>query len=102
MMHSEVVFTLLYLLLSVCIVYPPIEFMSAGLTIPAMFSSVLGSEELQFVRYNIKRATLTIFIYSLLPIGYLLGLVTFGFSEEVSTTTVLTDKITKRVLDITI
>lgn len=82
-MSSDILFTLLYILLTICVIYPPIEFISAGLTIPTVFSSFLGLEEEQFIRYHIKRSSLTLFIYSLLPLGYILGLVVFAYDEEV-------------------
>lgn len=82
-MSSEIAYTLLYTLLTICIIYPPIEFVSAGLTIPIIFSKILGSEEEQFVRYHIKRSALTLLIYSLLPFGYVLGLLMFVVQENV-------------------
>lgn len=82
-MSSDILFTLLYILLTICVIYPPIEFISAGLTIPTAFSSFLGFEEEQFIRYHIKRSSLTLFVYSLLPLGYILGLVVFAYDEEV-------------------
>lgn len=82
-MSPEYVFTLLYILLSICIIYPPIEFISAGLTIPAVFGSLLGAEEERFVSYHIKRSVLTLLIFSLLPLGYVLGLVVFAYDDNV-------------------
>lgn len=87
-MSSEIAYTLFYTLLTICIIYPPIEFVSAGLTIPIMFSKVLGSEEEQFVRYHIKRSSLTLLVYSLLPLGYILGLLLFVVQENVRILTV--------------
>lgn len=72
-MSTEVIYTLLYLLFCFFIVYPSDELISAGLTMPDLLHNFLGSESEQFVQYHIKRSSLTIFIYSLLPSGYFLG-----------------------------
>lgn len=61
-----------------CIIYPPAEFVSAGLTIQAIFGNWLGSETESFINYHIKRSVVTLFVHSLLPFGYLLGLILFG------------------------
>ncbi|XP_072177940.1 E3 ubiquitin-protein ligase TM129-like [Diadema setosum] len=71
---ADFVFTLVYLLIAVCLVVPPNEFRSAGLTIQYVLSSWLGSEELHFVHYHIKRTTATIVFHATLPLGYYVGL----------------------------
>ncbi|GJQ87815.1 hypothetical protein Trydic_g18666 [Trypoxylus dichotomus] len=73
-MSSDIFITLLYFLLSVCIIYPPTEFVSAGITIPNLFSSFLGSEYEQFVKYHIKRSCITLLVYSCIPLGYIVWL----------------------------
>lgn len=55
--------------MSGCIIYPPTEFVSAGLTIKDIFSNWLGSENEFFVQYHIKRSIITLFIHSMLPFG---------------------------------
>ncbi|KAB0794453.1 hypothetical protein PPYR_11293 [Photinus pyralis] len=81
---SEILlYTILYLLICGCIVYPPVEFTSSGLTISAIFSSFLKSENEHFVLYHIKQSVITLFIYSLLPLGYVTGLWFFNYSEEI-------------------
>ncbi|XP_033209594.1 E3 ubiquitin-protein ligase TM129 [Belonocnema kinseyi] len=75
------IFTVFYMLLSACIIYPPIEFVSAGITVKDIFSSWLGSENEFFIQYHIKRSIATLFVHSVLPFGYLLGLVLFGNIE---------------------
>lgn len=62
-------YTLFYILMSGCIIYPPTEFVSAGLTIKDIFSNWLGSENEFFVQYHIKRSIITLFIHSMLPFG---------------------------------
>lgn len=76
-MSTEIFLTLLYLLLSICIVYPPTEFVSAGITIPNIFSFYLGSEYEQFVKFHIKRSCITLFVYSCIPLGYIIWLLLF-------------------------
>lgn len=55
--------------MSGCIIYPPTEFVSAGLTIKEIFSNWLGSENEFFVQYHIKRSVITLFVHSVLPCG---------------------------------
>ena len=64
-----IVFTLAYVLVSLCFVAPPREFVSAGLTVQNILSSYLGSEDMDFVGYHLKRTTSTLLIHSLLPLG---------------------------------
>ena len=65
----DIIFTIGYLLISMCFVAPPTEFVSAGVTIQNLCSSFLGSEDLNFVYYHIKRTTTTLVVHALLPIG---------------------------------
>lgn len=69
-----VLVTLFYILLSICVVYPPTEFVSAGFTIAQIFEGFLGSENVNFIGYHMKRITITAFIHSLLPLGYVFTL----------------------------
>lgn len=55
--------------MSGCIIYPPTEFVSAGLTIKDIFSNLLGSENEFFVQYHIRKSVITLLIYSMLPFG---------------------------------
>ncbi|KAK7108994.1 E3 ubiquitin-protein ligase TM129-like [Littorina saxatilis] len=71
-------YSLMYGFFCLCFIAPPTEFVSAGLTIQNMFSSFLGSEEMTFVEYHIRKTTATAFIHSLLPLGYYLGLGLFA------------------------
>lgn len=71
-------YPILYILLCCCTIYPPAEFVSAGFTIPVLFSSYLGVEEDGFINYHIKRSYLTLLVYSLLPFGYVAGLILFN------------------------
>lgn len=70
--ESELLFNLFYLLLCMCIIYPPEEFQRLGLTIEQLFSRWLGEEHLNFVRYHQKRTSLNLFIHSCLPATYFL------------------------------
>ncbi|XP_022918605.1 E3 ubiquitin-protein ligase TM129 [Onthophagus taurus] len=76
-MDTDIFYTILYLILSVCIIYPPSEFISAGVTIPNLFSFLLGSEHTQFIHYHIKRSCITLLVYSFIPLGYFLGYLAF-------------------------
>ncbi len=61
---------IVYFLFAFFLIYPPNEVISIGFSIPTLFSSVLGSEQLHFIQYNIIRTLITIAIHSLLPLGY--------------------------------
>ena len=69
--QEELVYTVAYILLTLCFVAPPKEFVSAGLTVQNMLSSQLGSEDMDFVRYHFRRTVVTLFLHSLLPLGLL-------------------------------
>ncbi|KAG6447827.1 E3 ubiquitin-protein ligase TM129 [Manduca sexta] len=62
--------TLFYLIFSIGIIYPPTEFVSAGFTIAQLFENYLGSENVNFIGYHMKRTTITALIHSSLPLGY--------------------------------
>ena len=66
-------YSLMYGFFCLCVIAPPTEFVSAGLTIQHIFSSFLGSEDMTFIEYHIKRTTVTAFVHSLLPLGKLWG-----------------------------
>ena len=66
---ADFVYTVVYALLCFCFIAPPTEFVSAGLTIQNVLSSLLGSEDMNFIHYHIKRTTATLIIHSLLPLG---------------------------------
>ncbi|KAJ8316912.1 hypothetical protein KUTeg_004816 [Tegillarca granosa] len=74
MTHSEeavnLLFTLLYIFFSLCLIAPPTEFVSAGITIQNVLSNFLGSEDMNFIYYHIKRTSATVFVHSLFPLGY--------------------------------
>lgn len=72
-----ILFTVAYVLFSLCFIAPPREFVSAGLTVQNILSSYLGSEDIDFVAYHLKRTTATVLLHSFLPLGYYicLGLV---------------------------
>ncbi|XP_029021792.1 E3 ubiquitin-protein ligase TM129 [Betta splendens] len=74
MESPELGFTLAYVVFSLCFVFPPNEFRSAGLTIQNLFSSWLGSEDVGFVQYHVRRTSVTVLVHSALPIGYYMGM----------------------------
>ncbi|XP_031763424.2 E3 ubiquitin-protein ligase TM129 isoform X2 [Galleria mellonella] len=65
----DVLLTLFYVLFSICVIYPPTEFVSAGFTIAQLFENYLGSENTNFIGYHMKRITITALIHSTLPFG---------------------------------
>lgn len=71
-MEELVLYNIIYLLITFFLIYPPQEVQSAGLTLPVLFSSWLGSEQLCFVHYHIARISLTFVVHSFLPLGYYL------------------------------
>ena len=75
-------FTIGYCLLAFCFIAPPDAFRSGGLTIQNLFQSFLGSEQIDFVGYHIRRTTVTVVCHSALPLGhYILG---GAFSEDLN------------------
>lgn len=73
-MTSSLLFTVLYILFSLCFVYPPNEFISAGFTVQSLLSTWLGSENERFIQYHMRRIVATILWHSVLPLGYVVGL----------------------------
>jgi hypothetical protein len=69
-MEDLVFYNIAYFLFAFFLVYPPSEVQLVGFSIPTLFASYLGSEQLVFIHYQIARICLTIFIHSLLPLGY--------------------------------
>uniref|UniRef100_A0A3Q4GM84 Transmembrane protein 129, E3 ubiquitin protein ligase n=1 Tax=Neolamprologus brichardi TaxID=32507 RepID=A0A3Q4GM84_NEOBR len=74
MESPELSFTLAYIVLSVCFVFTPNEFRSAGLTVQNLFSSWLGSEDVGFIQYHVRRTSITVVVHSALPLGYYMGM----------------------------
>lgn len=70
MVSETALFTLLYTVVSLCVLVPPTEFISAGFTIQQLLGHFLGGEDVNFVEYHIKGTTLTMVAHSLLPLGY--------------------------------
>lgn len=71
MESPELSFTLAYVVLSLCFVFTPNEFRSAGLTVQNLFSSWLGSEDVGFIQYHVRRTSITLLVHSALPLGKL-------------------------------
>lgn len=71
MEESEFCFHLLYILLAFCVIYPPVEFVSAGLTIDNLFKKYLRSEQQFFIQYHVQRTALTLFVHSQIPLIYI-------------------------------
>ncbi|XP_070693136.1 E3 ubiquitin-protein ligase TM129 isoform X2 [Pempheris klunzingeri] len=91
MESPELSFTLAYIAFSVCFVFTPNEFRSAGLTVQHLFSSWLGSEDVGFVQYHVRRTSVTVLVHCSLPLGYYIGMCiaapekNLGYLYEVTT-----------------
>ncbi|KAA0709094.1 E3 ubiquitin-protein ligase TM129 [Triplophysa tibetana] len=72
--RPDTTFSLVYIVLSLCFVFTPNEFRSAGFTVQHMFSGWLGSEDISFIQHHIKRTTLTLIVHCFLPLGYYIGM----------------------------
>ncbi|XP_037077461.1 E3 ubiquitin-protein ligase TM129-like [Pollicipes pollicipes] len=73
--HSSAgLWTLFYFVFSLCEIFPPTEFISAGLTAEKLFASYFGSEHINFISYHMKRTTCNIVSHLCLPLGYFIGL----------------------------
>lgn len=71
MSEAEFVYHCIFFMFSFGIVYPPTEFVSIGLTINHMFVSLLGSAEIEFVQYHLRRTCLTQIAHAFLPLFYI-------------------------------
>lgn len=80
-MEQDLIYSIVYVLLCAAIIYPPAEFVSAGFTIPVLFSKFLGSENDSFIHFHLKRSLITLMTYSLLPFGYIITIIVFGNLE---------------------
>ncbi|XP_026886569.1 E3 ubiquitin-protein ligase TM129 [Electrophorus electricus] len=77
----DTTFTFAYVVFVICVLFTPNEFRSAGLTVQNIFSEWLGSEDIGFIQYHIKRTTLTFLLHCSLPLGYYIGMC-FAEPEE--------------------
>lgn len=68
----DVLYTLLFGLFIFCIMAPTTEFISAGVTLENMFHKLLGSENLFFVQYHLRRTALVRIICSSFVLLYFL------------------------------
>ncbi|CAG2061342.1 unnamed protein product, partial [Timema podura] len=84
MFNSTLIYTIFYILVATCFVYPPNEFVSAGFTVQCLFSSWLGSETENFIQYHIRRTVATILSHSFLGLGYLLGVCCINHNDRLS------------------
>lgn len=71
MSEAEFVYHCIFFIFSFGIVYPPAEFVSIGLTINHIFASILGSEDIEFVQYHLRRTCLTLIVHAFLPLIYI-------------------------------
>lgn len=71
MTETEFAYHCIFFIFSFGIIYPPTEFVSIGLTINHIFASLLGSEEIEFVQYHLRRTCLTQIVHAFLPLVYI-------------------------------
>ncbi|KAJ8026378.1 hypothetical protein HOLleu_34202 [Holothuria leucospilota] len=74
MASEEFVFVVVYFIITMCLLFTPTEFRAAGLTIENILSSWLGSEDMHFIYYHIKKTSANILVHSALPLGFYVGL----------------------------
>ncbi|CAD5113916.1 DgyrCDS3075 [Dimorphilus gyrociliatus] len=72
MSSYDMVFTIVFCLISFCIIAPPEEFVAAGLTIQNILDRFLGSETINFINYHMKRISITLVCHSSVPLIYYL------------------------------
>ncbi|XP_041847173.1 E3 ubiquitin-protein ligase TM129 isoform X3 [Melanotaenia boesemani] len=90
MESPELSFTLAYVVFALCFIFTPNEFRAAGLTVQNVFGSWLGSEDVGFIQYHLRRTSITILVHSALPLGYYLGMSVaapenVGYVQQVTT-----------------
>lgn len=72
MSEAEFAYHCIFFIFSFGIVYPPTEFVSIGLTINHIFGTILGSEDIEFVQYHLRRTCLNVIVHTFLPLFYIL------------------------------
>ncbi|TGZ59538.1 hypothetical protein CRM22_009027 [Opisthorchis felineus] len=79
----EVLYTLLFWLFVVFTVYPPLEFIAAGVTLENIFGRFLGSENVFFFEYHLRRTAMLRVVCSFYLLLY------YGVMRSLSPTVVL-------------
>ncbi|CAH0554619.1 unnamed protein product [Brassicogethes aeneus] len=74
-------FTIFYFIISAGLIYPPAEFVAVGLTIENLFSKFLGNPLENILQYHLKRSILSLFVYSMLPLVYILMILYLNYVE---------------------
>jgi len=77
---ARILFSLFYFIFSLGFVYQSKEFASAGISPESLltYNDWIGSEEIHFFRYHMKRTVGSLVLHSFLPFGYLLGYTYFS------------------------
>lgn len=65
----EIGILIIYWMIALCFVAPPSAFVSAGVTVQNIFGVLLGSQDMNFVHYHIRRTSVTLIVHSFIPIG---------------------------------
>lgn len=63
---------MLFVLFTFCLIYPPAEFVSIGLTINNIFGSYFGIEDVEFVQYHLRRTSFTLLAHTFMPFAYVI------------------------------
>lgn len=67
--EAATLFTLFYVVFGFCFIFKTNEFVSMGITPESIFYKFVGNEADNFVFYQIKRTSLTLFLHSLFLLG---------------------------------
>lgn len=70
MSEEEIAYHMLFVLFTFCLIYPPAEFVSIGLTINNIFGGYFGIEDVEFVQYHLRRTSFTLLAHTFMPFAY--------------------------------
>uniref|UniRef100_A0A0X3PB64 E3 ubiquitin-protein ligase TM129 n=1 Tax=Schistocephalus solidus TaxID=70667 RepID=A0A0X3PB64_SCHSO len=75
---TDVVLTMSYALFAFGLIVPPDVLLASGLTLENLFHRWLGSEEISFVTYHLRRTIMVRLVAGFLPLGYFLFMMFFA------------------------
>ncbi|XP_019881818.2 E3 ubiquitin-protein ligase TM129 [Aethina tumida] len=75
-------FTVVYFMLCVSLIYPPAEFVMIGLTIENAFGRFLGNPFDNFILYHVRRSMASLMAFSLFPFGYIFAVIYYEYITE--------------------
>ncbi|XP_003747036.1 E3 ubiquitin-protein ligase TM129 [Galendromus occidentalis] len=71
-------FTITYALLTLCVMAPTGEIIDSGLTVSRMLKGFIVEEHTDFIAHHLSLTAANTIVHSILPLGYVFGLVIFG------------------------